>query len=136
LASVERLQASLGGDLRSRRILLMGVAYRPDIGDTRFSPSQVFFEELQRRGAEVVVQDPIVCEWQELRMFVSAKLPLAADVDAVVFAVPHKAYRSLDLVNWLGTAKPIVLDANAVLTSAQRQAVINAGCAFFAIGEG
>ena len=84
----------------------------------------------------MLVHDPLVDEWPELRLTVSAALPPASGVDAVVFAVPHRAYRELDIAAWLGGSRPIVLDANAVLTAAQRHAVTAAGCPLHAIGEG
>ena len=139
IVSIERLQQLLGGSLRGRRVLLMGVAYRQDVGDTRYSPSQTFVEEARRRGAEVRAQDPLVTHWPELDMPVSSEMPQANGIDAVVFAVPHTAYREIDLGAWLRRAhahKPVVLDANAVLTPAQRRAVQDAGCVFGAIGQG
>lgn len=69
-------------------------------------------------------------------MDVSSELPASTSVDAVVLAVPHHAYKNLDLEAWLGAGQPAVLDANAVLTEVQRRAVIEAGCAFAAIGSG
>lgn len=136
LVSLDRLQELLGDTLRGKRILLLGVAYRQDVADTRYSPSETFVVEARRRGAEVVVHDPMVTEWPELDMSVPADMPRADAVDAVVLAVPHQAYRDLDLAGWLGPARPVVLDANAVLTSAQRRALAAAGVVVHAIGEG
>ncbi len=136
LVSVARLQGLCGGDLNGKRVLLMGIAYRQEVADTRYSPSQTFVEEMRRRGAVVLVHDPLVTDWPELRMTVSSELPATSGVDAIVFAVPHRAYRELDVATWLGGNRPLVLDANAVLTPTQRRAVETAGCALHAIGEG
>jgi UDP-N-acetyl-D-mannosaminuronate dehydrogenase len=136
LVSIERLQALLGGTLRDKRILLMGIAYRQDVADTRYSPSQTFVEEAQRRGADVALHDPMVDDWPELGITIPAEPPPARSLDAVVLAVPHRAYRAFDFGTWLRGATPIVLDANAVLTPAQRRAVVASGAALHAIGEG
>ncbi len=136
LVSVGRVQELLGGTLRGKRILLMGAAYRQDVADTRYSPSQTFVEEARRQGAEVLVHDPLVTEWPELSQHVMSDLPPPNGIDAVVFAVPHRAYRDLDLRAWLATGRPVVLDANDVLSAAQRCAVVEAGCRFGAIGQG
>lgn len=136
IVSVDRLQQLLGGSLAGKSILLMGVAYRPEVADTRYSPSQTFVEEVRRRGAKVIAHDPLVTHWAELDMPVAQHLPPAGTVDAVVLAVPHAAYRELDLGAWLSTGKPVMLDANAVLTEAQHRAIIDAGCIFGAIGRG
>jgi UDP-N-acetyl-D-glucosamine dehydrogenase len=136
IVSVNRVEQLLGATLRGKRVLLMGVAYRQDVADTRYSPAQTFVEEAHRRGAVVVAHDPLVTHWPEMDLPVTAELPPADTVDAVVFAVPHRAYRDLDLRGWLRHGAPVVLDANAVLTAAQRQAVKDAGCVFAAIGQG
>jgi nucleotide sugar dehydrogenase len=135
--SVDRLE-SLFTDrgLRGRRLLLLGAAYRPDVGDTRHSPSQIFYEEVRRRGAEVIVHDPLVRRWKEVAVDVLQELPQARDVDALVFAVGHKEYVAFDFAGWLSGARPHVLDTNGVLTVAQRAAFRNAGCRVASIGRG
>jgi UDP-N-acetyl-D-glucosamine dehydrogenase len=136
MVSLDRVQDLLGGTLAGKRILLMGVAYRQDVADTRYSPAESFVVEGRRRGAEVLVHDPLVTDWPELGMAVAAEPPPARSLDAVVLAVPHRAYRTFDFAVWLRDGKPLVLDANAVLTPVQRRAVLEAGCALHAIGEG
>jgi UDP-N-acetyl-D-glucosamine dehydrogenase len=136
LVSIDRLRRLLGGSLRGKRVLLMGAAYKQDVADTRYSPSQIFVEEARREGAEVRVHDPLVTEWPELGLAVSDELPPASTVDAVVFAVPHRQYIGLDLGRWLDGCKPVVLDANAVLTPEQWRSVNAAGCVSAAIGRG
>ena len=51
LVTVDRLEELCGGNLSGKRVLLMGVAYRQEVADTRYSPSQTFVEEMRRRGA-------------------------------------------------------------------------------------
>jgi nucleotide sugar dehydrogenase len=136
LVSLARLEALLGGRLEGKRILLAGVAYRPDVGDTRYSPSRIFAAAANEKGATVVPHDPLVGYWPELDVEVASDLPSASSVDAVVFAVAHREYAELDMGRWLSGARPAILDANRVLSAAQRAAVERAGCAFAAIGEG
>jgi len=136
MVSVERMQQLLGGSLDAKRVLVMGVGYRQDVADTRHSPSETFFVEAQRRGAEVIAHDPLIDNWSELDMKVESALPPSESLDGIVFAVSHRAYRKLDLKDWLAAGRPAVLDANNVLSAEQRQAVIDAGCTFAAIGRG
>ena len=84
----------------------------------------------------MLAHDPLVKEWPELQIPVLSDLPPARAVDAVVLAVAHPEYRRLDFHGWLKGGRPAVLDANAVLTERQRQAVLSAGCVFAGIGEG
>lgn len=136
LSSLERLRAALDGRLHGRRVLLLGLSYRQDVADTRHSPSQVFAEAALREGVDLAVHDPLVTHWAELGLPVPAALPDAAPFDAVVLAVPHHSYVEMDFVAWLGGARPLLLDANAVLSAAQRQAVLAAGCRLVEIGKG
>ena len=61
--AVNRLAASLEGKLKRRRILILGVSYRQDVGDTRYSPVGPLVYSLIDAGAEVIAYDPLVDEW-------------------------------------------------------------------------
>jgi UDP-N-acetyl-D-glucosamine dehydrogenase len=136
MVTVQRLRTALGGQLAGRRVLLLGVTYRQDVADTRFSPAQTFAEAVLAEGAQLEAHDPLVGFWDEMAMTLAADLPPAAGLDAVVLAIPHRAYRGLDFAAWLGQSRPLVIDANAVLDDVQRRAVKNAGCRLLEIGKG
>lgn len=136
LVSVERVQAMLGGGLAGKRLLLLGVSYRQDVADTRYSPSEIFVRSASGRGADVACHDPLVSHWAELGVDVATELPAPDGLDALVFAVPHRMYRELELESWLGGARPAVLDANDVLSREQRRRLRDLGCAVESIGRG
>ena len=136
LASLDRLQTMLGGALAGRRILLLGISYRQDVGDTRYSPSETFVRAARDRGAEVEAYDPLVRHWDELDYDTPATLPGSDGFDAVVFAVPHDEFRTLDLPDWFGDHRPTVLDAFGVLGPDQRAAALAHGCVVAATGRG
>ncbi len=136
LAAIARLTDLLEGDLTGKRILLLGIAYRQGVGDTRYSPSHTFLEEARARGAHVIARDPMVSYWNEAAMEIPPGLPPANEVDAVVFAVAHREYLALDYIDWLDGATPVVLDANAVLDDRQCKAFVAAGCKLSSIGQG
>jgi len=135
LVTLERLRRSLDG-LAGRHLLLLGVSYRQDVGDTRYSPSEPLVRAAEAEGATVTCHDPLVGHWEELDRPLPASLPLPADVDAVIMAVPHPEYRDLDIVAWLGTARPLVFDANNVLTGRQVAHLLGAGVSVSFIGRG
>jgi nucleotide sugar dehydrogenase len=136
LASLDRLQTMMGGDLADRRILLLGISYRQDVGDTRYSPSETFVRSARARGADVLAYDPLVRHWDELACDTPESLPASDGFDAVVFAVPHDEFRSLDLRAWLGDNRPTLLDAFGVLTPDQRNVAVAQGCVVAATGRG
>jgi UDP-N-acetyl-D-glucosamine dehydrogenase len=137
LVSLKALE-NLLGNLARKRILILGVAYRQDVADTRYSPAQTFAVAARQCGAEILAHDPLVEYWPEMDMRVErGQLPPASSVDAVVFCVPHKAYRQLDLARWLGDgARPAVLDTIGLLDEHQWAAVRAAGSLHAAIGKG
>lgn len=130
------LLAERAGTVHGRRIALAGISYRQDVADTRYSPSQAFVEEAERRGASVLCLDPLVTHWDELDRPVSGDFASCPDVDAVVFAVPHREFRAIEPRTWLDGRRPIVLDANDCLTAAQRDAFAGAGCIVASVGRG
>ena len=136
LVSLNKLEELLGGSLRGKQVLLLGVSYRQDVGDTRFSASEIFVRAARERGASVVCHDPLLQYWQELDVALPKHLPLPTGIDAVVFAVLHHEYVQLDLVEWLGKNRPIILDANHVLTKKQRADLEKLRCTLWSIGRG
>jgi nucleotide sugar dehydrogenase len=136
LVSLNKVQQLLGGTLDRKTILLLGVSYRQDVGDTRNSPSQIFVQKARERGASIICHDPFVGYWPELEIRPVADLPELNGIDAVVLAVPHNKYKSLDFLTWLNGANPLIFDANDVLSKGQREALRKAGCRVSAIGRG
>lgn len=136
LVSLDRVRQLVGGSLDGKRLLVLGISYRQDVGDTRYSPTETFVRAALDAGAEVVAHDPLLDHWEELDREVPAELPPAEGVDAVVFAVPHREYRSLDLPRWLGDARPAIFDGFDVLSADQRRMVRSMGCAVASIGRG
>jgi nucleotide sugar dehydrogenase len=134
--TLDRLRSLLGGSLQGRRVLLLGVSYREDVGDTRHSPSQTFWESATVEGADVIVHDPLVRYWPECGISVPENIPPAADLDAVVLAVPHRQYRELAYGAWIDGHRPLFLDAFNILSHAQRKTLRALGCRVESIGRG
>jgi UDP-N-acetyl-D-glucosamine dehydrogenase len=136
LVSLEQLTELLGGSLAGRKILLLGVSYRPGVGDTRNSPSELFVRRAREQGADVSCHDPLVSHWPEVGLAISNDLPAAEGFDAVVFAVSHSMYTELDVAQWLGKSRPAVLDATNVLSREQRAQLRSVGCRVESVGRG
>jgi len=67
---------------------------------------------------------------------VHSELPSPANIDGVVFAVPHKDYAQINFKTWLSGNTPAVLDGNNVLTKEQRLEIKGLHCAMASIGRG
>jgi UDP-N-acetyl-D-glucosamine dehydrogenase len=136
LVSLDRVQSMMGGSLVGCRILLLGVSYQAGVGDTRSSPSETFVLAARERGAQVSWHDPMVGDWYEIGETGSVDLPSPEGFDVVVFAVAHRDYQELDLRRWLGDQRPMIFDANRVLTQGQRRQLVELSCRFASIGRG
>jgi len=64
------------------------------------------------------------------------QLPKAEPFDAVVVTTPHRQFQEVDLLSWLGNARPVVLDAVNALLKSQRDRCRSAGVRVESIGRG
>jgi nucleotide sugar dehydrogenase len=149
--------------LAAAEILLLGASYREDVGDTRYSGSELIVRRLTEMGAELRVHDPYVQHWWEFekqdeypspthslkRFFRSqdklADLQVEQDLsqalcgsDAVIFAVRHKHYLDLDPDKVVETAgSPLaVIDCFGILDDAQIKRYFELGCEVKGLGRG
>ena len=92
----EYLQSQYGHPLKDKKVLLLGVSYLNDVGDTRFTPVQGLFERLNDAGCDVTLHDPHVLFWEEKRMKLNNDLDglLNRSYDIVVISTGHKEYRN------------------------------------------
>ncbi len=104
-------QKSMSGS----RILIVGVAYKPDIGDVRESPALKLVELLRAAGSDVSYHDPHVPSLPELGL---ESMPLEpADYDCVTIVTDHSA---LDYEQLVAQA-PLVVDLRNATGSAGRE---------------
>src|SRR5581483_2221253 len=96
--------------MKSSKILVLGVAYKPDIADMRESPAVKLITLLQNAGADVSYHDPHVPSFDEhgLRMTSVAYEPAA--YDCVVVATDH---HSIDYAQLVDDARLVVDLRNA-----------------------
>jgi UDP-N-acetyl-D-glucosamine dehydrogenase len=97
--------------LRGSRLLLLGVAYKQDVGDTRESPSLRLLELLRAEGAEIDYHDPHVAELRDGTRSIPLDAATIASADCVVIATAHAA---IDLRLVVEHAQQVVDLRNAV----------------------
>ena len=61
---VSRVASDNGGSLNGKNVQVIGVAYKPNVADTRETPAQLVIEELKRQGAKVNWHDSVVGSWR------------------------------------------------------------------------
>jgi nucleotide sugar dehydrogenase len=154
---------NMGRIVAASRITILGASYREDVGDTRYSGSEIIVRKLTEMGADVKAHDPYVLHWWELekqdtypavgsswsRFFRNQDslkdfhmIPSLSEAlqgsDAVVFAVRHKEYLDLspeEVVKMLGGPAAIV-DCFGILDDARIERYFELGCEVKGLGRG
>jgi UDP-N-acetyl-D-glucosamine dehydrogenase len=111
--------------LNGSRVLVVGLAYKPNVDDERESPSYVLMNLLKERGAEVAYYDPHVpvirptrehAHWAGTRS-VSWGRPAMEGFDAVIIATNHQAVNYQELADWC----PCIVDTRNAMAAVQSQ---------------
>ncbi|MEJ2049697.1 MAG: nucleotide sugar dehydrogenase [Calditrichota bacterium] len=149
--------------IAAAEVLILGASYREDVGDTRYSGSEIVVRKLSEMGAEIRVHDPYVEHWWELenqdaypghghskKAFFRNQEKLKevqvqtdlnkclANADAVVFAVRHEPYLKLEPKNVVKSiGKPAaIIDAFGILNDDKIKEYLDLGCTVKAMGRG
>jgi UDP-N-acetyl-D-glucosamine dehydrogenase len=61
---VRRVAADNGGNLRGKNVLVVGVAYKPNVADVRETAAELVIGHLRDQGAEVSWHDDVVGKWK------------------------------------------------------------------------
>lgn len=82
--------------IANKKILLLGVSYRSDVGDTRYSPVEPFYLNCIKNKAIVHTHDPYVQYWEEVNVKVSQDLDKKLEMswDIIVFSAGHTVYKN------------------------------------------
>lgn len=102
---VDRIQADNGGSLQGKSVLVVGVAYKPNVADVRETAAELVIEHLRERGAVVTWHDDVVGSWNSEN---SSPL-LSADISVVVTL--HDSVKAADVI----ASAPYVFDTTGRL---------------------
>ena len=106
--------------IKGSRILILGLAYKPNVDDERESPSYVLMEMLQHRGAEVAYHDPYVPvvrptrehpQWTGTRSVKWDRATISS-YDLVLLATNHANVNYQELADWA----PCIVDTRNAMS--------------------
>ena len=105
LYAFEYMKRELGDyKMKGKKALLLGVSYRSNVGDTRYSPVEPFYNYLINEGVKIQLHDPYVRLWDELNIEVENNIQKVFESDFNIIAVTtaHQEYKDSDcLLNLL-----------------------------------
>jgi UDP-N-acetyl-D-glucosamine dehydrogenase len=105
----------LGKPLKGAKVMLAGLAYKPNVDDDRESPSYHLIEKLEAHGAVVSYNDPFIPVIRPSREFARyagrKSMPIEKGYDLILISTQHESYKSVDFLS-LGTP---ILDTRYVV---------------------
>lgn len=152
---------NMGEPVAAAEVLVLGVSYREDVGDSRYSGSEIIVRRLAEMGARIRVHDPYLTQWPEFELqeespeesrarFFSrqgalANLPIQKEmwaamkgVKVIILAVRHTQYLQLDpdeVVHAVG--KPFaIIDCFLILDDKKIRRYLELGCEVKGLGRG
>ena len=154
---------NMGKIVAASTVTVLGASYREDVGDTRYSGSELIVRKIAEMGGDMRVHDPYVEHWWEfetqdtypsigaswsrffrnqeglkdLRITKDLKIALKG-TDAVVLAVRHKEYLKLKpdaVVKKIGSPAAII-DCFGILDDAMIRRYFELGCEVKGLGRG
>lgn len=102
---VDRVQADNGGSLEGKSVLVVGVAYKPNVADVRETAAELVIEHLRGRGAVVSWHDDVVKNWKG-----EISSPLSG-ADIAVVVTMHDSVKAADVI----ASAPYVFDTTGKL---------------------
>lgn len=154
---------NMGRIVAASQIAILGASYRQDVGDTRYSGSEIVVRKLTEMGADIKAHDPYVQHWWELekqdtypgagssranffrnqdhldefRMEPDLASALKGS-DGVILAVRHEEYLDLDpdeVVKMIG-GPAAILDCFGILDDDKIERYFELGCEVKGLGRG
>ncbi|PHD54924.1 UDP-glucose 6-dehydrogenase [Bacillus toyonensis] len=104
------------GDLKGKKITMLGLAFKPETDDMREAPSIKIARSLVKLGAEVVAYDPVAIDNAKNILggtikFASSVLKAVVDADAIFIVTEWDEFRRLDLERLMKIMRqPLVFD--------------------------
>jgi UDP-N-acetyl-D-glucosamine dehydrogenase len=152
---------NMGEPVAAADVLLLGVSYREDVGDSRYSGSEIIVRRLTEMGAKLRVHDPYMTQWQEFetqedfpeqtrarffsRQTGLTRLQILKDmwaamegVKVIILAVRHAPYLDMDPEKvFKAVGKPFaIIDCFLILDDKQIRRYLELGCEVKGLGRG
>ncbi|ASY15381.1 UDP-N-acetyl-D-glucosamine dehydrogenase [Candidatus Planktophila sulfonica] len=105
---VDRVQADNGGSLQGKSVLVVGVAYKPNVADVRETAAELVIEHLRERGAVVSWHDDVVGSWN------GEKSSPLSGADIAVVITKHEEVQVRDIL----ASAPYVFDTTGKVVGA------------------
>ncbi len=118
-------------EINGKKVLLIGVSYKEDTNDVRFSPAEKVHSFLKKKNCKLSFYDPIVNYWKYSGAYTISKKHLR-NYDVYIYLVRHQVFKNLK-INFKRNA--LILDLNHVLDPQKRENLKNKNYKSYFIGS-
>jgi len=119
----EFLKKNISFELSNKKVLLLGVSYLNDVGDTRYSPVELFYDCLISENATVSLHDPFVSYWDDKNLNVETNLEkmITLQYDIIVISTGHSVYRNNNMLisKFMEMDKLLIFDTIGIFSEKQ-----------------
>ncbi|HUK50122.1 MAG TPA: nucleotide sugar dehydrogenase [Terriglobales bacterium] len=127
-----------GRSIKRSKVVVLGIGYRPNVKETRFSASLDLINILKKRGARVVVFDPLfnVSELESFGLASEPTLRKAVEkADCVILTIADDEFKKMDIIELAAhmSKKGLIVDCTGVLDPVS---VEKSGLVYRGIGRG
>ena len=106
--------------LDNKQITMLGVSYRSNVADTRYSPVEGLYRFCLKDGAKINLHDPYVNYWEELNIIINQDLysVLENEIDILIFSTSHDQYKNSNkfIEKLLDKNEMIIFDTVGILS--------------------
>ncbi len=91
------------GNFEDKKILFLGISYRGDIGDTRFTPVSSLYDYVNAVTKKISLHDPYLNFWEEQNVGVEQDIDtvLSDEQDLIIISTGHSLYRKDETIDKL-----------------------------------
>ena len=137
-AMARKVVAALGGEVRGKKIAVLGLTFKPETDDMRDAPSISIIQALQDGGARIFAYDPEGMEASKAMLsdvaYGASPYDIAEGAEALVIVTEWNQFRALDFQRLKACmAKPVLVDLRNVY---KPEEVARHGFAYSGIGRG
>ena len=97
---------------KDKNVAIFGIAYRPGVGDTRYSASSYIYDYFKKIGANLIIIDPYLEFWNEKNITVYKKYE-KKNIHLAIFLVAHREFSFMQIKF---NQDCLIIDANNVFS--------------------
>ncbi|WP_435116849.1 nucleotide sugar dehydrogenase [Candidatus Pelagibacter bacterium nBUS_49] len=118
---LKEIKQKFNKNILGKKVILIGVSYREDTNDTRFTPAEGVYDFFKKMGCKLEFYDPIVDFWEYSRSNSFMKKGLE-NFDVYVYLIKHQFFKRLNIKY---KKKSLILDLNHVINKKERIKINN-----------